>query len=544
MKKILVFVLFLSLGVTTHAATWYVSTNGNDNNAGTLTDPFKTLPRAIDEAQPGDEILLRGGQYTSLEIRINKSNLHIKSYPGEWAVITAVTNVEDISSCIWYNEPETTGGSLERLEIIGGYYYAVKFETNWDWDPNVPFNQRKGVSGVTIKDCNIHHTGRDAIKLTPACANITILNCEIHHTGAGPGALLDFNAEGIDNVNAPNLTVKGCYIHDIATTGVYVKGGGRNCIIEANRIENCGEGGIYLGFYTDAEWFDTDFNPEYYENINGLVINNLVVNTQHAGIGLWGAKDARVYNNTIINAALTEHAALFFNTTDVWIDDVTSARVGSRNVRVVNNLFVQPGTQEPVMVRVRENALNGNNNQIDNNGYYDPAGTTFLDDNLDWEEWSLAQWKAQTFRDLHSFDADPQMDGSHHLLAGSPCINTGVNQPFITTDREGQPRTDGANDIGSDELGIVGVQEEASVKIDYTLQILGHPVSNELMLRVESTRDQVLSTSIRTLNGKMLLAEKWHITPGENTKTLLISQLPAGVYILQAGSWNQFFLKQ
>jgi hypothetical protein len=390
----------------------------------------------------------------------------------------------------------------------------------------------------------IHHSGRDAIKLTPACANITILDCEIHHTGTGPGALLDFNAEGIDNVNAPNLTVKGCYIHDIATTGVYVKGGGRNCIVEANRIENCGEGGVYLGFYTDAEWFDTDFNPEYFENINGLVFNNLIVNTQHAGIGLWGAKDARVYNNTVISAAMQEHAALFFNTTDVWIDDNTSARVGSRNVKVLNNLFVQPGFQVPVMVRVRENALQGNTNQIDNNDYFDPSGATFLDDNLDWEEWTLAQWKAQTFRDLHSFDADPKLDEGYHLLAGSPCVNTGVSQPFILTDREGQARNDGANDIGSDELGTVGVQEEASVKIDYTLQILGHPVSDELILRVESVRDQILSMSILTLNGKLLHAQEWQITPGENTKTLLISQLPAGVYILQAGSWNQIFLKQ
>lgn len=543
MNKTLLLALFLIAGATTHAATWYVSTTGNDNNAGTLANPFKTLPRAIDEAQPGDEILMRGGQYTSQEIRINKSNLHIKSYPGEWAVITAVTNVEDISACIWYNEPETTGGTLERLEIVGGYYYAIKFETNWDWDPNLPFSQRKGVSGVTITDCNIHHSGRDAIKLTPACANISILNCEIHHTGTGPGALLDFNAEGIDNVNAPNLTVKGCHIHDIATTGVYVKGGGRNCVIEANRIENCGEGGVYLGFYTDAEWFDTDFNPEYFENINGLVFNNLIVNTQHAGIGLWGAKDARVYNNTVINAAMTEHAALFFNTTDVWIDDNTSARVGSQQVRVVNNLFIQPGFQEPVMVRVRENALSGNNNQIDNNGYFDPNGAAFLDDNLDWQEWTLAQWKAQTFRDLHSFDTDPILDEDYHLLAGSPCINTGVNQAFITTDREGQPRNDGANDIGSDELGTVGIKEEASLHTDYAMQLLQNPVAAELKIQLESAQKQDLKLEIINQEGKSLYAQKWQVQPGENTQTLLVSNLPAGVYVLRAGRWSRVFLK-
>ena len=108
---------------------------------------------------------------------------HPKGYNR--VVITAVTHVEDLSACLWYNEPETMGGSLERLEIVGGYYYAIKFETNWDWDNSVPFSQRRGVRNVTVKDCNIHHSGRDGIKLTPACSNISILNCEIHHTGAG-----------------------------------------------------------------------------------------------------------------------------------------------------------------------------------------------------------------------------------------------------------------------------------------------------------------------------------------------------------------------
>jgi len=120
MKNILAALLLL-LAAQIQATTWYVATTGNDNNPGTLAAPFLTLPAAIEAANPGDEILLRGGNYTSQEIRINKSDLHLKSYPGEWAVITAVTDVEDVSVCLWYNEPETTGGSLERLEIVGGY---------------------------------------------------------------------------------------------------------------------------------------------------------------------------------------------------------------------------------------------------------------------------------------------------------------------------------------------------------------------------------------------------------------------------------------
>ncbi len=514
MKSILISGLLL-LAMSAHATTWYVATNGNDNNPGTLSSPFKTLPAAIEAASPGDEILLRGGNYISQEIRINKSDLHIKSYPGEWAIISAVTNVEDISACLWYNEPETTGGSLERLEIVGGYYYAIKFETNWDWDNSVPFSLRRGVSNVIVKDCNIHHSGRDGIKLTPACANITIQNCEIHHTGSGPGALLDFNAEGIDNVNAPNLKVRGCHFHDIATTGIYVKGGGRNCIIEGNRVENCGEGGIYLGFYTDAEWFDTDFNPTYFENINGLVFNNLIVNTQHAGIGLWGAKDAQVYNNTVINGGQAEHGGLFFNTTDVWIDDDNSARVGSQNVRVQNNIFVQSASQDLAMVRVREGALSGNANVIDNNFYYDPNGAVFLDDNLDWQEWTLAQWKAQTFRDLHSFDTDPKLDVTYHLLANSPCINAGVDISIVTLDIDGHLRSDGANDVGADEFGSVTVVQGPSQQADFGLNILGNAASDQLLFEVVSEKKIETVAQILGLDGRILRSKTLLVASGK-----------------------------
>ena len=543
MKNSILITILLALSTNVHAITLYVATNGNDNNPGTLSSPFKTLPAAIEAANPGDEILLRGGNYSSQEIRINKSNLHIKSYPNEWAVITAITSVEDISSCLWYNEPETSGGSLERLEIVGGYYYAIKFETNWDWDNSVPFSQRQGVSNVLVKDCNIHHSGRDGIKLTPACANITILNCEIHHTGVGPGALIDLNAEGIDNVNAPNLTVRGCYIHDIATSGIYVKGGGRNCIIEGNRVEHCGEGGIYLGFYTDAEWFDTNLNPTYFENVNGLVVNNLIVNTQHAGIGLWGAKDAQVYNNTVINGGQAEHAGLFLNTTDVWLDDNNSARVGSQNVRIQNNIFIQSAAQELALVRVREGSLAGNNNIIDNNIYYDPNGAVFLDDNLDWQDWTLAQWKAQTFRDLHSFDVDPKLSATYHLLAASPCINAGVNIPLVVRDIDGQLRSDGANDVGADEFGsLIAVNDPFQIS-DFALNILGNPVLEQLAFEIVSEKNLETTLQIIGFDGKVWRQEPMAIHVGKNNYTVTIKDLPTGSFVLRVGMASRVILR-
>lgn len=542
-NALLLFSFLIFNGLSARAAKWYVATTGNDNNAGTLAAPFKTLPKAIEEASPGDVIELRGGTYTSQEIRVPKNNLTIRSYPGEWAIIKAVVNVEDISACIWYNEPETTGGTLERLEIIGGYYYGIKFETNWDWDNSVPFAQRRGASNITVRDCKIHDTGRDGIKLTPACANISILNCEIYNTGKGPGAVQDLNAEGIDNVNAPNLTVRGCYIHNTATTGIYVKGGGRNCVIEQNTVENCGEGGIYLGFYTDAEWFDTDFNPTYFENINGLIVNNLVRNTKHAGIGLWGAKDAQVYHNTVINGGQDEHAGLFFNTGDVWIDDNTTAHPASQNVRIQNNIFVQSAAQDLAIVRVRPDALAGNQNIIDNNFYFDPNGAVFIDDGLTWEELTLAQWKAQTFRDLHSFDTDPKLDASGHLQSSSPCISKATVISTVKFDIDGGLR-DGSPDVGADEYGAASGIFSPSPAADFRLKIMGNPASSgRLVFEIFSEKTLETIAQITGPDGRVWQSQPLEITVGNTLYDLKINELPSGWFVLNVGGAGAIFVK-
>jgi hypothetical protein len=68
-KSLFLFLLILALLPAT-AATIYVSPSGNDNNAGSLAQPLKTIPEAIDRANPGDVIELRNGSYPSNEIRV------------------------------------------------------------------------------------------------------------------------------------------------------------------------------------------------------------------------------------------------------------------------------------------------------------------------------------------------------------------------------------------------------------------------------------------------------------------------------------------
>ena len=47
--------------------------------------------------------------------------------------------------------------------------------------------------------------------------------------------------------------VRGNYVHDVATTGIYVKAGTRQAAIDSNRVERTGHSGILLGSESDAQ---------------------------------------------------------------------------------------------------------------------------------------------------------------------------------------------------------------------------------------------------------------------------------------------------
>ena len=433
--------------------SWVVATNGNDNNAGTIANPFKNIQKAVDKALPGDTILLRGGTHESREIKVRTSKLTFRSYPNEWAIVKAVTNVEDITSCFWYREPCINGGLIENLEIVGGYFYGIKLEDNWDW--NEPVLQ--AVSNLTIRNCKIHDTGRDCIKIVPGCANIQILNCEIYRSGVGPANVRAQNAEGIDNVNGPKMVVRNCYFHDISTNGLYAKGGAKDCIIENNLFMNCGEMGICAGNTdTDEEWFDKS-NTEYIESFDIIIRNNIIVNAKWGGVGLFAAVRSQVVNNTFINVASETYGALYISRGETYVgNNGKLVTPPCKDLKIMNNIFVQSTSGDRSMIRIRYNdddkaeSLIGTN-IIDYNCYF-RASNAAVYENRQTDNLTFAQWKSATKFDAHSFEANPLLNAQYHLSAGSLCIKKGLLQSIISVDYDGNNRS-GNPDIGADEVG-------------------------------------------------------------------------------------------
>jgi len=460
--------VFVIISSTIHAAELFISPSGNDSSGnGTEQSPYKTIQHALNNvAQSGDIITLRSGTYNE-EVRIRMSNITIRSKSDEWAKISTTPTIDgDNATLTVLFDVGSDGSKLQRVEVTGGFY-GIFFFSQWDWDDTPLDNDT--ATNIVIEDCKIHDTGRDAVKLPAGCDDITIRRCEIYNSGIGypPGTPDDDkNAEGIDVVNSDRILVQDCYIHDTATTGVYIKGGSLDGIVERTKVENCGGLGISVGFDTSPEYFDLVANPEYYENIRGIVRNCIVLNTKYAGIALYGSKDAVVYNNTIVNTAKLAHSPIYFGLTyQDW--DPNAKRPANVNPVIMNNIIMQTEAINSPCIFVRYSGDLGGMSALkgpvvlNNNCYYKTVGSCVFEDNRPdslLENGTFSQWRIHISGESQSMETNPLTDAGYHLTLGSPCIDKGNNVipgGISSTDKDNKPRiVNGIVDIGAYEFTV------------------------------------------------------------------------------------------
>lgn len=426
------------------AANIFVAVGGNDvSGRGTLDAPYATLGKALSTADTGDTVILRNGTYAG-NVRVVDPNITIRSFENEWAVISAPINDLNQESTVRFM-PTASGGRLQRVEIKGGYYYGVKIESD---DEEIPA-LRDAAKNILIEDCRIHSTGRDAIKITPGCDDVLIRRNEISHTGLRDRS----NAEGIDNVNGDRMIVQNNYIHDTSTTGVYAKGGSIGTIIEGNLIQRAGGSGILFGFRgTDDDVFDTIVNPDFFEHIDGVIRNNIVTDTGYAGIGLYGAKNATVQNNTLVNVALDGHGGIIVDSgkTEAKLNPLPIV-VPSRDIRIANNIVsLSAATSEPAF-EIRAGGFTGTF-LTTSNRYYKAGGTPAFSDARTGQTFGLAAWQQHIAGETGSTEGNPQLNSQFHLNTGSPCIDAGNAGFGVAVDYDAAVRTNRV-DIGADEFG-------------------------------------------------------------------------------------------
>ena len=424
-RRVLALALFLTSPAA--AATLHVAPAGSDANPGTLAAPLATPAKALSLAGPGDTILLRSGTYSiAKSLTITQAGLSLRSYPGEWArIVAGTTDLTNLTSVVVVYASRVT---LEGLELQGASYYGVKLD-----DKNGP------LSGITIRGVYIHHTGRDGIKAQSA-DGVVIESCEIASTGVRDAS----NAEGIDVMGSIGATVRGNYLHDIATTGIFVKAGTRQAVVEGNRVERTGHAGILLGSESAAEYMR---NGALHEAIDSVARNNIVVDTALAGLGSIAGDNVRFEHNTVINAARTGQA--------VFRAAANEYNTAPRGIVLKNNVMVLAASSSRPMIHLNNYAgtiASDSNTWFSANGTYGFWRDSTSGPNNYWT--SLAQWRSGMNADARSRTADPLLNTAqlYRPLPGSPALDTGETLAEVTTDYSGVRRPQGSGpDIGAHE---------------------------------------------------------------------------------------------
>lgn len=510
-----ILLLLLLIPVSVFARDIYVAKTGSDTTGdGSIDNPYATPFYAMDNStkivQSGDTVIIREGHYhMSDEIDIRKvSDVIIKAFPGENVHISTPINYDGRTQLVpyttFYIHPSSSNITLKDLEISGGSRYSVSFGSEWKWGTNA-------ATGGTIDNCKIHDCGGDCIKVQPRCDNFTLINSEIYNTCAGAASAPDLatersrdqNCQGFDSVQVDNILIKNNHFHDIRyrNDAIVPKGGGRNVVIERNLVENA-FGGILVGGNTGPVYLDWDDNPTGYQLFDVVVRNNIVKNTKWHGIMVVDVKDAKIYNNTLIDVGnLAENDPLFetapamgsgddYHGNIFWIKHMNNFRcdnlpdctvtspnnLPSKNILWVNNVGYKDSGKGPEADPYYNTAVNLDDvNQggvfikpvdlgtlsADHNIYYDPNYTDMRTrDETGWisgadtihtfDDWRQSTAHSTTHGEQNSSFQDPRVDLVTGVpLPGSPALLAGVMVDGLTEDFYGNPRDPNKIDIGA-----------------------------------------------------------------------------------------------
>jgi Right handed beta helix region len=474
--------------------TFYVSTSGNDANAGTQAAPWRTVQHAVDSVHAGGTVNVRGGVYPEL-VNVHASGnakegfITLRSYPGETAVLDAQKFVPEGRTAILTIRNQSYV-RIQGLEIRN-------FHTAEHRLTPMGISVIGSGSHIELLKNNVHHieqtfNGRDApgrggngfgiaVYGTDAKTPITDLlidGNEVHHLQTGSSESL------VVNGNVTHFRITHNTVHDNNNIGIDVIGfertapdpavdQARDGVVSENLVYNIHSKGNPAygndensdGIYVDGGahilierniMHDVDFGielaSEHKDRITGYVIarNNLIFHAHTAGVSIGGYDQQRGHTEhcTIVNNTLYENDTsgtgsgefqMQYNMADnVFENNIVYA--GPRCLMTVNKSPIEAG-----VVPVR----------MDHNLYFCASGANASA----WSETSgvlkgFDGYVQSTKNDGHSRFLDPRFVNAtenFHLQGGSPAIGAGVvgDLPVGTLDLAGAPRVkSGKIDLG------------------------------------------------------------------------------------------------
>ena len=422
---------FFNLFKKTGHAYFVSANNGNDNNSGSMTQPFKTIQKAANSVAAGDTVNIKAGNYNERVVLTTSGN---QSAPILFQAIEQGV-VLDGTNIVW-NPPNGTNPNNGLFDM-----YAVNFiQINGLKIINASYAGffMENCTNIQISDCQTNNTVSSGIGVWD-CSAVIIEKNKIQKACNGGGQ------ESITLVNTNNSEVRYNEVSNniggtLGGEGIDIKQGSHHVKVHHNSIHHMNNRvGLYIDAY-DAYTHDIDvFNNRVHNcSESGIAIasegggllknirifNNLSYNNLYGGIEIGGWTTVVGTTQTPIQIVKIINNTCFQNSDGINIDNAYA-----ENIIIRNNIFSQNTGLQLVIGATPTTQLSIENNIIDGN--YGIAGNNpilqsplFLDSSAD----------------------------NFHLQQTSPAIDAGLNSDAPSFDFDDNLRT--TVDIGAYEYQV------------------------------------------------------------------------------------------
>lgn len=340
-----------------------VATNGDDANAGTLDQPYRSIHHATDAARPGDTVTIRGG--TCYEtVKLTKSGNYfdrqivIQAAPGEKVILDG--SKSSGSGAIF----DTAGQDhliIKGLTFINSPYLGVAIT---------------GSYRVRLEDCRSENTPGSGIFVDKS-HDVIVTHCDVSKACVANGE------ESVSIKRSTQVVFEDSSVHDTFHEGIDVKEGSTDVIVRRNSVHHVERQGLYADAW-DADTGRIRFEANViHDCMVGLVActesggllhdvefaNNVVYDCRGPGmmVAKWGnqrmkhhIRNVTYINNTVVNCGGPGKNGL-------WAGGMLMENDQAENVTVVNNILSGNGFAQlrvtlnlpPKGIIIRSNLIDG-----------------------------------------------------------------------------------------------------------------------------------------------------------------------------------------
>ena len=450
--------------------TYYVSTTGNDTNAGSLSAPWRTIQHAANSVHPGDTVQVEGGVYNEIVTIPTSGNatqgyITFESYPGQTAIVDG-TGLSVGSS-----------GQAGLFSLEGTHNYIIiqgfeirNFQSSTRGQVPVGIDFEGAGSYIEILNNHIHNIVQTLGSCNSANAlgvalygnqapasinNVTFSGNQIDHntTGCSENVSFDGNVQYFvetnnlvhdgDNIGLDNIGFEGVspnVAYDQARDGWVFQNTIYNITSTTNPVYHGSLGAD--GYYCDGcarviiernLIHDADIPIEMASEHSGhtasydIARNNVIYHALYVGISIGG------YASKVGG---TDHCTIVNNT--LWDDGTHSGGVGELQIQyhatnnTIENNIMYASTTGYLIYDFTSSTSNPA--VLDYNLYYTTSGAA--SSLWDWQGKSITgftAYKTASGMDAHSPFADPQFVNlsstppNLDVLSSSPATNAGTN---------------------------------------------------------------------------------------------------------------------